>query len=54
VQELHLTDAGREALRTADAVVADVERQATEALGPDKTTQLRALLDQLAAALRKS
>ncbi|WP_433789469.1 MarR family winged helix-turn-helix transcriptional regulator [Actinoplanes sp. CA-252034] len=54
VQELHLTDAGREALRMADAVVADVERQATAALGPDNTTQLRALLDQLAAALRRA
>ena len=53
VQELHLTDAGREALRAADAVIAGVERRAVEALGPDKTMQLRALLDQLAAAVHQ-
>lgn len=53
VQELHLTDAGREALRAADAVIAGVERQITEALGLEKITQLRKLLDQVTVALHE-
>jgi DNA-binding MarR family transcriptional regulator len=52
VQELHLTDAGREALRGADAVITDIERQITDHLGPDATTQLRALLGEVTASLR--
>ncbi|MFJ1973678.1 MarR family winged helix-turn-helix transcriptional regulator [Streptomyces sp. NPDC087903] len=52
IQELHLTDAGREALRAADAVIADIERQVTDGLGSE-TAQLRALLDRVAEAVRE-
>ncbi|KPI23369.1 transcriptional regulator, MarR family [Actinobacteria bacterium OV320] len=51
IQELHLTDAGREALRAADAVIVGIERQITNGLGSG-TAQLRALLDQVAEAAR--
>ena len=54
MQELHLTDAGRETLRLADAVVAEIERQITEKLGPESTTQLTALLHQAADAVRET
>ncbi|MET7453163.1 MarR family transcriptional regulator [Streptomyces sp. NPDC005574] len=52
IQELHLTDAGREALRAADAVIADIERQVTDGLGSE-AAQLRALLDRVAEAVRE-
>jgi DNA-binding MarR family transcriptional regulator len=52
VQELHLTDAGREALRAADLVIAGVEQQITDDLGPEAAAQLRALLGQVAKAVR--
>jgi DNA-binding MarR family transcriptional regulator len=52
VQELHLTDAGREAMRAADEVIADLERGITEGLGPDATAQLRALLDHVTDTVR--
>ncbi|GAA2401845.1 MarR family transcriptional regulator [Streptomyces coeruleofuscus] len=52
VQELHLTDAGREALRAGDAVIADIERHIAESLGTDETARLRALLDQVNKAVR--
>ncbi|WP_405962114.1 MarR family transcriptional regulator [Streptomyces sp. NBC_00723] len=52
IQELHLTDAGREALRAADAVIVGIERQITNGLGSE-TAQLRALLDQVAEAARE-
>lgn len=54
VQELHLTDAGREALRAADQVIADVERHITEGLGPDQSAQLRTLLDQVSKTVRNA
>lgn len=50
VQELHLTDAGREALRLADAVVAEVEEKLSEQLGHADTARPRALLERIAAA----
>ncbi|MGP3961011.1 MarR family winged helix-turn-helix transcriptional regulator [Nonomuraea sp. 3N208] len=52
VQELHLTDAGREALRAADVVIAGVEQQITDDLGPDASAQLRALLARVAETVR--
>jgi DNA-binding MarR family transcriptional regulator len=53
VQELHLTDAGREALRAADAVVADVERLVTDELGAGDAVLLRTLLDRVAETARR-
>jgi DNA-binding MarR family transcriptional regulator len=53
IQELHLTDAGRDALRAADAVIADVERQITDVLGPDSTEQLRKLLNEVSQAVQE-
>ena len=53
IQELHLTDAGREALRAADKVIADIERQITGDLGPEDSAQLRALLDRVTETIRE-
>lgn len=50
VQELYLTDAGREVLRRADAVVAEVEENITQQLGHASATRLRALLEKVAVA----
>jgi DNA-binding MarR family transcriptional regulator len=47
VQELHLTDAGREALRVADAAVAEVEQTLIERLGPADTVRLKDLLQRV-------
>lgn len=52
VQEIRLTAAGREAIRAADEVIADVERVITENLGPDLAAQLRSLLDQVTDTVR--
>jgi DNA-binding MarR family transcriptional regulator len=52
VQELHLTDAGRKVLKSADAVIASIERQITERLGSDSTTQFTALLEEVIDAVR--
>lgn len=48
VQELHLTDAGRDVLRQADAVIQEVERSITGQLGAANAVQLKALLEQVA------
>jgi DNA-binding MarR family transcriptional regulator len=50
VQELHLTDAGREILRRADAVVAEVEELVTAQLGPTNSDCLKTLLERVADA----
>jgi DNA-binding MarR family transcriptional regulator len=50
VQELHLTDAGREILRRADAVVAEVEELVTAQLGPTNTDRLKTLLERVSDA----
>jgi DNA-binding MarR family transcriptional regulator len=47
VQELHLTTAGLAALHAADAVILDTEQRITDALGPERSAQLRELLDEL-------
>jgi DNA-binding MarR family transcriptional regulator len=54
VQELHLTDAGRDALRAADRVVADIEGAITEKLGRDSSAALTAMLDSVVAAVDNS
>lgn len=52
MQEPHLADAGRDAPRAADAVIAGIERHLTESLGTDETARLRALLDRVNKAVR--
>ncbi|WP_158852705.1 MarR family winged helix-turn-helix transcriptional regulator [Saccharothrix deserti] len=54
IQELHLTDAGREALKSADAVIASIEHQITERLGPDNAARFAALLDEVIDEVRDS
>lgn len=51
VQELHLTDAGLTALNAADAVILATEQRVTDALGPERSAQLRELLDDVMAIL---
>ncbi|MFM9607393.1 MarR family winged helix-turn-helix transcriptional regulator [Streptomyces niveiscabiei] len=47
VQELHLTDTGRAALRVAEAEITAIEQRVTTALGRDGSARLKALLDQV-------
>ncbi|MEW2623593.1 MarR family winged helix-turn-helix transcriptional regulator [Streptomyces sp. NPDC048106] len=47
VQELHLTDAGREELAKAEDVVIDLERHIQRSLGDQRYLQLRELLGQV-------
>ena len=47
VHEVHLTDAGLDALRAADSVITEVERRVCHALGPERCDQLRGLLDEV-------
>lgn len=54
VQELHLTDAGRDSLRDADAVVVEIEERIAEKLGTKKAAQLRALLYEVADVVREA
>jgi DNA-binding MarR family transcriptional regulator len=54
VQELHLTDAGRDLLRRADILVAEVEEKITTRLGGSDTARLRALLDKVAATAQEA
>ncbi|MER5975178.1 MULTISPECIES: MarR family transcriptional regulator [unclassified Streptomyces] len=54
VQEIHLTDEGREVLRAADEVIADIEHRITDALGPDCAARLRALLNRVEEAAREA
>lgn len=49
VQELYLTDAGRALLRSADAVVSEIEQQIGRELG-DETARLVGLLERVIAA----
>lgn len=51
VQELHLTDAGREELAKAECIVSDLERHIRDSLGDQRYRQLRELLGQLIDAL---
>jgi DNA-binding MarR family transcriptional regulator len=52
IQELHLTDAGRQALKSADATIATIEDRIAERLGPDDAAQLTRLLDDVIDAVR--
>ncbi|MHA3019739.1 MarR family winged helix-turn-helix transcriptional regulator [Mycobacterium sp. BMJ-28] len=54
VQELYLTEEGRTVLRSADAVVAEVEDTVIQQLGPTNATRLRALLEKVAAAAQQA
>lgn len=54
VQELYLTDAGRDILRSADAEIAEIEKRITGHLGPGDAARLTALLDQIIAAVHGS
>lgn len=47
VQELHLTDAGRDELTKAEVIVSDLERHIRESLGAKRYGQLRDLLGQV-------
>jgi DNA-binding MarR family transcriptional regulator len=47
VQELHLTDAGRDELSKAEHIVSDLERHIRESLGDQRYRQLRELLGQV-------
>jgi DNA-binding MarR family transcriptional regulator len=53
VQELHLTDAGREVLHQADILVEEVEKKITTGLGRTDTVRLRALLEKVAATAQE-
>jgi DNA-binding MarR family transcriptional regulator len=48
VQELHLTDAGRDALRSAVPEIAAIEQRITQELGPDDASRMTALLHRIA------
>jgi len=52
VQELHLTEAGRQALKASDAVIAAIELQITTRLGPDNAAQFTAMLGEVVNAAR--
>ncbi len=54
VQELHLTGAGLDSLRDADAMIVEIEQRITDKLGPKKAAQLRTLLDEVADVVREA
>jgi DNA-binding MarR family transcriptional regulator len=49
--ETHLTDAGREALRTADAAAVVIERRIADAFTPDERDSFRELLARFTQAI---
>jgi len=51
VQELHLTDAGRDALQYADTVMERIEQQVLDLLGVQQGEEFRLMLETLASAL---
>jgi DNA-binding MarR family transcriptional regulator len=53
VQELHLTDTGRDELAKAEHIVSDLERHIRESLGEQRYRQLRELLGQVIDSLPK-
>jgi DNA-binding MarR family transcriptional regulator len=54
VQELHLTDSGRQVLASADVVIDSIERQIIERLGPADAARLTALLEETIDAVRET
>ncbi len=52
VQELHLTDAGRDALRSAEPTIAAIERRITEELGAEETSRLTTMLHRVAEVMK--
>lgn len=54
VQELHLTDAGREVLRAADTVITAIEEQILQGLGRADAARLITLLGRVDDAIRKT
>jgi DNA-binding MarR family transcriptional regulator len=54
VRELHLTEAGRDSLRDAYAVIVGIEGRIAEKLGLRKAAQLRTLLDEAADVAREA
>lgn len=52
IQELTLTEEGRQTLAAAYTAVGGVEDRLREALGPDRTAQLKVLLDIVIAEFR--
>lgn len=54
MRELHLTEAGRDSLRDADAVIVGIEKRIAEKLGLRKAAQLRTLLDEVADVVREA
>jgi DNA-binding MarR family transcriptional regulator len=51
VQEFHLTPAGLDALRVGEAVTVALEQRVRTALGPERSQQLRDLLDEVISLL---
>ena len=51
VQELHLTDAGRDALQYADTVMEGIEQHVLDLLGVQQGEEFRLMLETLASAL---
>jgi len=52
VRELHLTDAGRQALHASDSVIATIEDRITARLGPEDTARFTAMLGEVVDAVR--
>ncbi|MTD56222.1 MarR family transcriptional regulator [Amycolatopsis sp. RM579] len=52
VQELHLTEAGRDALQAAKPVVAEIERKLRRDLGSAEADRLAAMLDRVAEVVK--
>jgi DNA-binding MarR family transcriptional regulator len=48
VQELHLTDAGRDTLHAADPLIAAIEQRIVQELGLDDASRLTTLLHRVA------
>jgi DNA-binding MarR family transcriptional regulator len=54
VQELHLTDAGRDALQSAQPAITAVEQRIGAELGPEESSHLIALLDRVTDAVKET